>query len=184
MDESYLTSIEASKCTPASFKHCYLLQVWNKKTGLTTFGIRFSDALREGLETGASVAVNGTCFTVTHLIEDEVFFDAIAATLEISNTSELAVGSLVNIERSAHAGAEVGGHILSGHVIDVATVSSVVDSENNRKITLTGDAGWMKYVFNKGFLALNGASLTIAEVNGEQFSINLIPETWNGQTSR
>jgi riboflavin synthase len=144
---------------------------------LTTFGIRFSDALREGLETGASVAVNGTCFTVTHLIEDEVFFDAIAATLEISNTSELAVGSLVNIERSAHAGAEVGGHILSGHVIDVATVSSVVDSENNRKITLTGDAGWMKYVFNKGFLALNGASLTIAEVNGEQFSINLIPET-------
>ena len=111
------------------------------------------------------------------MIEDEVFFDAIAATLEISNTSELAVGSLVNIERSAHAGAEVGGHILSGHVIDVATVSSVVDSENNRKITLTGDAGWMKYVFNKGFLALNGASLTIAEVNGEQFSINLIPET-------
>lgn len=148
-----------------------------QKTGLMTFGIRFSDALREGLETGASVAVNGTCFTVTHLIEDEVFFDAIAATLEISNTSEFAVGSLVNIERSAHAGAEVGGHILSGHVIDVATVSSVVDSENNRKITLTGDAGWMKYVFNKGFLALNGASLTIAEVNGEQFSINLIPET-------
>jgi len=148
-----------------------------QKTGLMTFGIRFSDALREGLETGASVAVNGTCFTVTHLIEDEVFFDAIAATLEISNTSELAVGSLVNIERSAHAGAEVGGHILSGHVIDVAIVSSVVDSENNRKITLTGDAGWMKYVFNKGFLALNGASLTIAEVNGEQFSINLIPET-------
>jgi riboflavin synthase len=148
-----------------------------QKTGLMTFGIRFSDALREGLETGASVAVNGTCFTVTHLIEDEVFFDAIAATLEISNTSELAVGSLVNSERSAHAGAEVGGHILSGHVIDVATVSSVVDSENNRKITLTGDAGWMKYVFNKGFLALNGASLTIAEVNGEQFSINLIPET-------
>ena len=72
-----------------------------QKTGLMTFGIRFSDALREGLETGASVAVNGTCFTVTHLIEDEVFFDAIAATLEISNTSELAVGSLVNIERSA-----------------------------------------------------------------------------------
>jgi len=148
-----------------------------RKTGLMSFGIRFPEELLKDLETGASVAVNGTCFTVTHQIEDEVFFDAIAATLEISNTSELEEGSLVNIERSAHAGAEVGGHILSGHVIDVARVSKVVDSENNRKITLTGDASWMKYVFNKGFLALNGASLTIAEVIGNQFSINLIPET-------
>ncbi len=148
-----------------------------RKTGLTTFGIRFPEALREGLETGASVAVNGTCFTVTHMIEDEVYFDAIAATLEISNTSELEAGSLVNIERSAHAGAEVGGHILSGHVIDVATVANIEDSENNRKITLTGNASWMKYVFNKGFLALNGASLTIAEVNDQDFAVNLIPET-------
>ncbi len=148
-----------------------------RKTAVTTFGIRFPEALREGLETGASVAVNGTCFTVTHMIEDEVYFDAIAATLEISNTSELEAGSLVNIERSAHAGAEVGGHILSGHVIDVATVANIEDSENNRKITLTGNASWMKYVFNKGFLALNGASLTIAEVNDQDFAVNLIPET-------
>jgi riboflavin synthase len=148
-----------------------------RKTGLMTFGIKFPDPLLVDLQTGASVAVNGTCFTVTHIVENEVFFDAIAATLDISNTSELEEGLLVNIERSAHAGAEVGGHILSGHVIDVAKVSKVVDSENNRKITLTGHKDWMKYVFNKGFLALNGASLTIAEVDGDHFSINLIPET-------
>jgi len=148
-----------------------------RKTGLMTFGIKLPPELLLDLQTGASVAVNGTCFTVTRIIEDEVYFDAIAATLEISNISELEAGSLVNIERSAHAGAEVGGHILSGHVIDVATVSKIVDSENNRKMTLTGRQPWMKYVFDKGFLALNGASLTIANVTGDQFSINLIPET-------
>ena len=148
-----------------------------RKTGLTTFGIEFPEPLLVGLQTGASVAVNGTCFTVTHIVENEVFFDAIAATLGISNISELEEGVLVNIERSAHAGAEVGGHILSGHVIDVAKISKVIDSENNRKIILTGHQDWMKYVFNKGFLALNGASLTIAEVVGDEFSINLIPET-------
>ena len=142
-----------------------------------TFGIKFPPELLIDLQTGASVAVNGTCFTVTQIDDDEVYFDAIAATLDISNISELEQGSLVNIERSAHAGAEVGGHILSGHVIDVARILKVVDSENNRKITLSGNPDWMKYVFNKGFLALNGASLTIAEVVDDQFSINLIPET-------
>ena len=148
-----------------------------RKTGLMTFGIKFPPELLIDLQTGASVAVNGTCFTVTQIDDDEVYFDAIAATLDISNISELEQGSLVNIERSAHAGAEVGGHILSGHVIDVARILKVVDSENNRKITLSGNPDWMKYVFNKGFLALNGASLTIAEVVDDQFSINLIPET-------
>ena len=148
-----------------------------RKTGLMTFGIKFPESLLKELELGASVSVNGTCFTVTEVKDEEVFFDAIAATLEISNISELEQGTLVNIERSAHAGAEVGGHILSGHVIDVARIAKVVDTENNRKVTFAGNANWMKYVFNKGFLALNGASLTIAEVNDEQFSVNLIPET-------
>ena len=85
----------------------------------------------------------------------------------------------VNIERSAAAGAEIGGHILSGHVVGTARVTAVLNSENNRSLTFQGDPAWMKYVFNKGFLALNGCSLTIADSDpvAATFSVNLIPET-------
>lgn len=149
------------------------------KPGLTTFGIVFPAELRAGLETGASVNINGTCFTVTRIVEDTVFFDAIAETLRLTNLKYLEEGMQVNIERSAAAGAEVGGHIISGHVVGTARVIAVLTSDNNRTLTFKGDAAWMKYVFNKGFLALNGCSLTVAEIDPalQTFSVNLIPET-------
>ncbi|MCB1645539.1 MAG: riboflavin synthase subunit alpha [Pseudomonadales bacterium] len=148
-----------------------------RKPGLMTFSIRLPAELLPELTLGASVAINGTCFTVTTIDADQVWFDAIAETLAITNISELTVGSLVNVERSAKADAEIGGHILSGHIIGTAPVAEITDSENNRRLTFEGDPAWMKYVFTKGFLALNGASLTIAAVDGDKFSVNLIPET-------
>lgn len=149
------------------------------KPGLMTFSVVLTDELMAGLETGASVAVNGVCFTVTRIEGGEVTFDAIAETLALSNIKYLKVGSLVNLERSAKAGAEVGGHVLSGHVIGTARVVSVTTSDNNRRLTFRGNQEWMKYVFNKGFLALNGCSLTVAATSAEppEFSVNLIPET-------
>ena len=174
-----------------------------KKEGLTTFTIDFPEHLMEGLETGASVAVNGVCFTVT-CIESTldgstdsntdsttdsstesktdsniISFDAINETLDLSNIKYLEPGTMVNIERSAKQDAEVGGHILSGHVVDTASVSEIMVSENNCRITFRGNQSWLKYVFEKGFLAVNGASLTVAALNrsDESFSINLIPET-------
>jgi len=151
----------------------------DRKPGLTTFGIQFPAALLGGLETGASVAVNGTCFTVTRIVDGMVSFDAIAETLRLSNLKYLEEGMQVNIERSAAAGAEVGGHILSGHVIGTARILAILNAENNRTLTFQGDRAWMKYVFNKGFLALNGCSLTVADVDPElaTFCVNLIPET-------
>ena len=150
-----------------------------KKPGLTTFAIAFPEQLLAGLQTGASVSVNGTCFTVTDIAAGMVSFDAIAETLRLSNLKYLEEGMQVNIERSAAAGAEVGGHILSGHVIGTAKVIAVLVAENNRTLTFQGDPAWMKYVFNKGFLALNGCSLTVAHIDRElaTFSVNLIPET-------
>lgn len=150
-----------------------------KKDGLTTFTLDFPDHLMDGLETGASVAVNGVCFTVTNIDNSNIRFDAIRETLDLSNIKYLAVGTMVNVERSAKQNAEVGGHILSGHVIDTATVSEVSSSENNCRITFNGDQSWLKYVFEKGFLAVNGASLTVAALDrmSKTFSINLIPET-------
>jgi riboflavin synthase len=151
----------------------------DRKPGLMIFSIDFPDDLMAELELGASVSVNGVCFTVTKINGNTVTFDAIAETLRLSNIKYLEEGTLVNIERSAKAGVEVGGHILSGHVVDTASIESVEESENNRRLTFHGSPAWMKYVFNKGFLALNGCSLTVAAVDQEAstFSVNLIPET-------
>jgi riboflavin synthase len=151
----------------------------DRKPGLMSFRLELSGDLGANLETGASVAVDGVCFTVTGIDGDLVSFDAMQETLDITNIDDLSPGTQVNIERSAKAGAEVGGHVLSGHVIDVALVTEVEDSPNNKRITFQGKPEWMKYVFNKGFLALNGASLTVAAIDREanQFSVNLIPET-------
>ena len=148
-------------------------------TGLRRFHLDFPEALMDGLELGASVGLNGVCLTVTAIEGSRVSFEAIAETLRITNLGGVETGTLVNVERSARAGVEVGGHILAGHVVDTAPVLTVENSENNRRLTFRGQPDWLKYVFNKGFLALNGASLTVADLDREAttFSVNLIPET-------
>ncbi|MFT7126288.1 MAG: riboflavin synthase [Candidatus Azotimanducaceae bacterium] len=98
-------------------------------------------------------------------------------TLALSNLKAIEVGTQVNVERSARANAEVGGHVLSGHIVGTAAVVSIETTENNQRLTFRGDPEWTKYVFSKGYLALNGASLTIAAVVGDEFAVNLIPET-------
>ena len=148
-------------------------------TGLRRFHLDFPEALMDRLELGASVGLNGVCLTVTAIEGSRVSFEAIAETLRITNLSGVENGTLVNVERSARAGVEVGGHIPAGHVVDTAPLLTVENSENNRRLTFRGQPDWLKYVFNKGFLALNGASLTVADLDREAttFSVNLIPET-------
>ncbi|MFT4633867.1 MAG: riboflavin synthase [Candidatus Pseudothioglobus sp.] len=148
-----------------------------KLPGLSTFSLVLPESMMAELETGASIAVNGTCFTVTVIDGTEVFFDAIQETLALSNLKAIEVGTQVNVERSARANAEVGGHVLSGHIVGTAAVVSIETTENNQRLTFRGDPEWTKYVFSKGYLALNGASLTIAAVVGDEFAVNLIPET-------
>lgn len=150
-----------------------------RKPGLMSFSLKFDDELRVGLEQGASVAVNGCCFTVTELAGPLVSFDAIQETLELTNLKQLKVGTQVNIERSAKSDAEVGGHILSGHIVDTARVIDIELTENNRRLTCQANPNWLKFVFNKGYLAVNGCSLTVAHLDRDTstFAINLIPET-------
>lgn len=151
----------------------------HREPDLLTFSIEFTDSLLQELETGASVAVDGVCLTVTSIKDKLVSFDAVPETTNLTTLGALQQDSLVNIERSAKQGVEVGGHILSGHVFDVATIVSIESTPNNREMTFQGDDSWMKYVFLKGFLALNGASLTVSQVDQaqRQFSVSLIPET-------
>lgn len=155
------------------------VQSVDEKEGLTTFSVRLPEHLAGELETGASIAVNGVCFTVTRIEGPEVWFDAIRETLTLSNIKYLKPGTMVNLERSARANAEVGGHVLAGHVTDTATVTNIEKDENNCRMTFAGKPAWMKYIFDKGFLAVNGASLTVAQVDrtANTFAINLIPET-------
>ena len=158
---------------------CLPISSLEKKENLYRFSIEFPSDRLEKLEEGASVAINGVCLTVTEIIGKAVFFEAIKETLGLSNLNDLREGTLVNMERSARANAEIGGHLISGHVVGMADILSIEKDTNNYRITFTGDDTWMKFVFEKGYLAVNGCSLTVAEMDRKlkQFSINLIPET-------
>lgn len=137
------------------------------------------DSYGEDLKIGASVAINGVCLTVVSISDGVASFEVGTETARISNLGELSDGSYVNVERSFRVGDEVGGHILSGHVADVVTVESNVIRKSESTLEFRIPATWRQYVMPKGFVALNGCSLTVAELDRESgiASINLIPET-------
>ena len=137
------------------------------------------DGLARGLDLGASVAVNGACVTAAEIDGSMVGFDLVKETIELSNLGELAAGTTVNVERSFRVGDEVGGHILSGHVAGVAVVTQIKSDHGHRLVTMAIQLEWMAYLMLKGFVALDGASLTIAEVDrsAATIAVSLIPET-------
>ena len=147
--------------------------------GLSTFSIEFTEPLISDLEVGASVAINGVCLSVTHLCHNTISFDAVRETLELSNLKSIQVGTMVNIERSMKYNSEIGGHVVSGHIMGTARVCTVETDPNNWRINFSVHKEWMRYLLNKGFIAITGASLTIAAVNRQtnELAVNLIPET-------
>jgi riboflavin synthase len=155
------------------------------RAGLRSFTLRFgAPGFGAGLETGASVAVDGVCLTVTalHRAEGEVFaadFDVMQQSLALTTLGGLVEGSEVNVERAARDGAEIGGHPLSGHVDCLGTLVQVRRPENNHVLRIALPARFMRYVFAKGYIAVNGCSLTAAEVDRREgwFEVWLIPET-------
>ncbi|WP_164963294.1 riboflavin synthase subunit alpha [Rubrivivax sp. JA1026] len=150
------------------------------RPGLRSFTLRFPPGFADGLAIGASVAVDGVCLTVTELEgSDAARFDVMQQSLSLTTLGTLAEGSRVNVERAAKDGAEIGGHPLSGHVDFTATVAEVRRPENNHVLRIAVPAPWMRYVFPKGYIAINGASLTVAEADREAgwFEVWLIPET-------
>ena len=130
-----------------------------------------------GVQLGASIAINGVCLTVVHFDETQVSFDVIDETLRLTNLGELVVGSEVNFERSLRIGDEIGGHYVSGHIHCTASIVDIEVSENNWSAWLALPQAQVAYLFAKGFIAVNGASLTVGQVDGNQFSLHLIPET-------
>ncbi|MBQ4832515.1 riboflavin synthase subunit alpha [Pseudoalteromonas sp. MMG010] len=152
-----------------------------KDDGIVKLVINVKPQYATKLEIGASIAINGCCLTVTEFksILDgvEIHFDIIDETLALTNLNDLVVGHRVNFERSMTFGKELGGHIVSGHIHCKATIASRINEGNNCKIKLNVPANWKKYVLYKGFIAINGASLTVGHIDDEGFWLHLIPET-------
>ncbi len=174
------------------------------RAGLRSFTLRFAvPGFGTGLEVGASVAVEGACLTVTALHREAAAaageaaagdatdrtgtattiyaadFDVMQQSLGLTTLGSLVVGSAVNVERAARDGVEIGGHPLSGHVDCLGTVLEVRRPDNNHVLRIALPPRFMRYVFAKGYIAVNGCSLTAAEVNRTEawFEVWLIPET-------
>ena len=132
-----------------------------------------------GIKVGASVSIDGVCLTVTSIKERSLTFDIIIETLNVTTLSSLRVSDLVNLERAARLGDEIGGHLISGHVSDVVKISKINKTENNHIIFFKASSELINYIFPKGYISLNGISLTIGEVDRKRnsFSVYLIPET-------
>ncbi|MDR5906118.1 riboflavin synthase subunit alpha [Franzmannia qiaohouensis] len=153
-----------------------------EKTEFRTHVLALDAALREGLALGASVAHNGVCLTVTAIDGEEVSFDLMRETLRLTNLGALEVGDSVNIERAARFGDEIGGHAMSGHVITMAELVELDEAPNNRRLWFELDAEYGRFIFDKGYIGVDGISLTIGGVapcgpGRVRFCVNLIPET-------
>lgn len=146
-----------------------------KGTAVWTFAIELPDT--NGLQRGASVAVHGVCLTATDIAGSCVHFDVIPETLERTTLSSLEAGSEVNIERSLKMGDELGGHLLSGHIMATGTVEQRTAVGEGVDLKIAVPAELMKYINEKGYIALNGASLTVGTVTDRAFTVHLIPET-------
>ena len=131
----------------------------------------------EALQIGASVAINGVCLTVVSINGGEVKFDIITETLNRTNLADLSVGSSVNIERSLKFGDEIGGHILSGHIMATGIIHSRNQSGDQMTFSILASPSTHKYLTEKGYIAIDGISLTVGEVENGLFHLHIIPET-------
>ena len=135
------------------------------------------DDLIVNLFHGASISVNGVCLTVVSLESNLVEFDVISESLKRSNLGTLKIGDYVNIERACRLGEEVGGHNISGHVECVGTIKQINNNKRIYDIVVKCKKRWIEYLFEKGWIAIDGISLTVVEIKDNSFLVSLIPET-------
>ncbi len=133
--------------------------------------------MADNLQTGASVANNGCCLTITEIEANQVSFDLMNETLAKTNLGRLKAGDWVNLERAAKFGDEIGGHVMSGHIMATTTIMRIDENEFNRTLWFRLPADLKPYILTKGFVGLDGCSLTIGDVTDDEFNVHLIPET-------
>jgi len=126
---------------------------------------------------GDSIAVNGICLTVTRLANKEFSADVMAETLSKTNLGALRAGDPVNLERALRFGDRLGGHLVSGHIDGVGTITGLEKLDIATLITIRAPKAVMRYIINKGSIAIDGTSLTVVDFKGDNFRVSLIPHT-------
>ena len=144
-----------------------------KSSALTISG----DLIFEDMHIGDSIAVNGVCLTVTNKTKESFTADVMAETLRRSSLGSLKAGSKENLERAMAANGRFGGHIVSGHIDGIGEIESFVREDNAVWVTVKTPVKLLKYIIEKGTIAIDGVSLTVAYVDNRCFKVSLIPHT-------
>ena len=131
----------------------------------------------KNLKKGASVSVDGVCLTSVDTGKTKLKFDVIDETLERTNLKLVKKNSLVNLERSITASTEIGGHLMSGHIHFTGKVKEIISKENTKDFIIGFPKKFKQYILEKGYIGVNGCSLTIGKVKNNSFNLHLIPET-------
>lgn len=139
--------------------------------------IEFERMDADGFSIGDSICVQGCCLTATELPGNAFAADVSRETLSLTTLGDLRPGTLVNLEPSLKVGDPLGGHLVSGHVDGVASVVSISGDARSQRIRIAVPAGLARYIARKGSVAVDGVSLTVNEVEGAQFGVNIIPHT-------
>jgi riboflavin synthase len=139
--------------------------------------LRVSSTLAGELREGDSVAVNGVCLTATEVADGHFSADVMHETLRRSSLAEVAGGARVNLELPLRAQDRLGGHVVQGHVDGLGSVRDAVEDGFARVVTIEAPPELLRYVVEKGSIAVDGVSLTVASVTADTFSVSLIPET-------
>jgi riboflavin synthase len=138
----------------------------------------------EAIDIGASIACSGCCLTVVEKSPGRFAVDASGETLSVTTLGDWREGTEVNLERALRVGDELGGHLVSGHVDGVGRVVSIREEGASHRIVFEAPAALARYIASKGSIAVDGVSLTVNEVDGRRFGVNIIPHTWTQTTFR
>lgn len=154
-----------------------LIKVHRPSSAFHTYIVELPQETAENLQRGASVANNGCCLTITEIEGNRVSFDLMAETLAKTNLGLLKEGDCVNIERATRFGDEIGGHLMSGHIMATVRIVEIEQDGFNRTVWFELPTALSPYILTKGFVGLDGCSLTVGEVGKTHFCVHLIPET-------
>ena len=148
-----------------------------KENDVYRLSLNCSSEFTSGLKKGASVSVNGVCLTIKDNNPDILRFDLVEETIKRTNFEMIESGDNVNLERSLKMGDEIGGHLVSGHIHGISKVISIEMRDESWDVEFSVEPFMKDYILHKGYIAINGCSLTVGELNDKSFMIHLIPET-------
>jgi riboflavin synthase len=146
-------------------------------SGLAHGRVEVETPLAEELQPGDSIAVNGVCLTATERTDGSFAAEVMPETLRRTSLAPLEIGEEVNLELPLKASDRLGGHLVQGHVDGTGTVASVTDEGNSRVVRIDAPGELLRYIVEKGSIAVDGVSLTVSAVDDQAFEVSLIPET-------